>query len=149
MEKFEYRVIESLPDESVLQQVHQLYQLLFDRNDTQKIHQRLLDKSFVLVVLAYDQNSLIGFKIGYQLEQSIFYSWLGGVHQGYRRKGVAKELALLQENTIREKGYRTLRTKSKNQFKPMMIFNLKNGFDIIGTEKGSDGNTKIIFEKTL
>ena len=36
-----------------------------------------------------------------------------------------------------------------NQYKPMMILNLKRGFDIVDIYTNTKGQTKIIFEKEL
>ena len=52
-------------------------------------------------------------------------------------------------NYLKEKGYQRIRTKSMNRFKPMMILNLKNGFDIVQVYTNDSGQTKIVFEKDL
>jgi len=36
-----------------------------------------------------------------------------------------------------------------NTFKPMMILNLKNGFDIVNIYTNTKGQTKIVFEKNI
>lgn len=36
-----------------------------------------------------------------------------------------------------------------NAYKPMMISNLKNGFNIINVHTNAKGQTKIVFEKLL
>jgi len=36
-----------------------------------------------------------------------------------------------------------------NSFKPMMILNLKNGFDIVSVYTNVTNQTKIVFEKEL
>ena len=48
-----------------------------------------------------------------------------------------------------KKGYETIRTHTKNSFKSMLILNLKNGFDVIGTFTDEKGEPKIILEKKL
>jgi hypothetical protein len=68
---------------------------------------------------------------------------------GQRNLGIAKQLAQLQEEKVKAKGYQTLRTKSMNRFKPMVILNLKNGFDIKSVYTNDVGQTKIVFEKPL
>ena len=100
-------------------------------------------------MLCHQGGQLIGFKLGYLLDSHTFYSWMGGVKQEFRKQGVAKELALMQLEWAKAQGFSKIRTKSKNQFKPMMIFNLKQGFDIVGTELGYQDEVKIIFEKDI
>ena len=48
----------------------------------------------------------------------------------------------IQEKYAKAKGFTKLRTKSMNQFKPMMILNLKNGFDISKVYTNAKGQTK-------
>ena len=36
-----------------------------------------------------------------------------------------------------------------NQYKPMLILNIKNGFDIVQIYTNDSGQTKIVFEKEL
>jgi GNAT superfamily N-acetyltransferase len=99
------------------------------------------------IVLSGDQ--AIGFKAGYELKPEKYYSWLGGVHPEYRKKGIAGRLMELQHEWCQFNGYKTIQTKTKNKWKSMLILNLKHGFDIIGTYTDSLGETKIILEKNL
>jgi predicted GNAT superfamily acetyltransferase len=92
---------------------------------------------------------LVGFKIGYRYNETTFYSWVGGVLLSYRQKGIAKHLAKLQEENVTTKRYSKMRTKSMNRFKPMMILNLKNGFNIVQVYTNDIGQTKVVFEKEL
>ncbi len=55
----------------------------------------------------------------------------------------------MQEDYAKQNGYKILRTKSMNHFKPMMILNLKNGFDIVKFYTNDSNQTKIVFEKSL
>ena len=49
-----------------------------------------------------------------------------------------------------EKGYKIVSTKTDNSFKPMIILNLKCGFEIRGTlQSTGDDYIKIIMEKDL
>ncbi|MFD0863015.1 GNAT family N-acetyltransferase [Sungkyunkwania multivorans] len=149
MEKYDYQIHLDFPKDRCLAEILPLYSHIFDVSDDKRFIERLRDKSRLLSVLAYHKDQLIGFKIGYELDRTTFYSWVGGIEKNFRRKGIARKLAIIQHEAIKDLGYTRVRTKSKNEFKPMMIFNLKNGFDIIGTEIGRKGETKIIFEKML
>ncbi|MFA0070322.1 GNAT family N-acetyltransferase, partial [Vibrio breoganii] len=42
-----------------------------------------------LILVAEEAGVLLGFKIGYELDQQTFYSWFGGVLPLARNKGVA------------------------------------------------------------
>jgi GNAT superfamily N-acetyltransferase len=144
-----YKTIESIPDENIYQELAKLYATLFKGADLIFFKQRIEEQEKALYVLAYNDAILIGFKIGYPYNDNTFYSWVGGVHPDYRNQGIAKQLVKLQEDYAKNKGFTKLRTKSMNQFKPMMILNLKNGFDIKNIYTNTKGQTKIVFEKII
>ncbi len=101
------------------------------------------------VLIACENDRPVGFKSGY-LDDSCFYSWMGGRIPAYRQQGIAKELASTREQCIREKGVDKIRFKTLNRYSGMLIFALKNGFEIVGTEPFEKENTiKIKFKKQL
>ena len=83
-----------------------------------------------LILVAEVDGALAGFKAGYERDGS-FYSWMGAILPRYRRLHLAKNLATHQENWARAQGYPSITFKTRNQHKGMLIFALKNGFDII------------------
>ena len=100
-------------------------------------------------LIASVDNQFVGFKLGY-ISGDHFYSWLGGVIPDYRKKGIAKLLAAEQEKWVRKHDIEKIRFKTLNRFKGMLIFALKNGYQIKGTEPFEQENTiKIILEKQL
>ena len=125
-----YITIDGCPDENTYQDMVNIYSKIFEDADEVFFKQRVNEHTQLLSVLAYYENELIGFKIGYPYNKDIFYSWVGGVLPKYRNLGIASQLALLQEQWTKQNGFTTLRTKSMNRFKSMIIMNLKNGFDI-------------------
>jgi len=148
-DKFSFKIVEGIPSKDILTEVLTVYKLVFDDYKLDFFKDRIHKKESLLLVLCYHQNKLAGFKIGYRYNDTTFYSWVGGVLPKYRRNGIAKKLAQLQEEKVRERGYRKMRTKSMNRFRPMMILNLKNGFDIANIYTNDLGQTKIVFEKNL
>ncbi len=121
----------------------------FGEWDPQWFYSTFNSHSKYFLVIAYVEKSPVGFKIGYELDQSTFYSWLGGVHPDYRGLGVASDLMKTQHDWCRQNHYKKIQTKSQNRFRPMLILNLKSGFDIIGTHTSDEKGLKIILEKTL
>ncbi|UII20086.1 GNAT family N-acetyltransferase [Fulvivirga ligni] len=112
-------------------------------------HKRL-DGIKYLALKAEVDGTLAGFKLGYDMGDDIFYSWFGAVLPDYRKHGLAKSLATTQEKWASEEGFRFIRTKTRNRFKPMLIFALKNGFSIIEIEKKTDiEENRILLEKAL
>ena len=103
-----------------------------------------------LVLAAYDDEKIIGFKIGYQLTETIFYSWMGAVLSDYRRQDVAKQLAQYQENWARQNGYSKIQFKTRNKLRSMLLFAIKNDFNIINIEPKTDiEEYRIVMEKQL
>ena len=144
-----YQTIKGLPDSQIYHEILALYKVLFEDADPVFFKQRMEAHPKLYSVLAYDHKVLIGFKIGYPTDVKTFYSWVGGIHPEYRRQGIATNLAGLQEAHARTDGYTTLKTKSMNRFKFMMILNLKRGFNITQFYTNEKGQTKIVFEKQL
>lgn len=114
------------------------------------LENRLTESSLILI--AEIDSQIVGFKCGYPSDESPnhFYSWLGGVVAEHRAKGVA--LALLNEMETRclQSNFEWLTFKTLNQHKNMMIFALKNGFEIdrvVTSDK--DARNRIIFKKKL
>lgn len=147
--KFIFKIVEGIPSKELLEDTLVVYKSIFEDYKLDFFIDRIHQKEDLLISLCYYQNQLVGFKIGYRYSDTTFYSWVGGVLPEQRNNGIAKQLAQLQEERVREKSYKTLRTKSMNRFKPMMILNLKNGFDVKSVYTNSIGQTKIVFEKTL
>lgn len=101
------------------------------------------------LALAYRDGVLSGFKLGRRANPDTFYSWLGGVIPQMRGSGLAKAMMKHQHDWCRRQGYRKVQTKTQNHFKEMLIFNIKSGFQIIGTEVCPERGLKIGMEKTL
>lgn len=117
--------------------------------DNQTVHKRLNNKK-ALILVAYLEDTLVGFKIGYEQSTTQFYSWLGGVHLKYRRLGIAKKLLIQQEQWAAEQGYTHIHVKSMNRFPQMLTMLITNGYHIGGyVDKQSTMLSKIKFVKQL
>ncbi|TNE62588.1 MAG: N-acetyltransferase [Bacteroidetes bacterium] len=131
--------------------VFHLYQSVFGQPAgpalLQKWETRMPARGLALVAFADGQPA--GYKVGYAQEPAVFYSWLGGVLPDFRRQGIAQQLLDAQHHWCRQEGFATIRTKTLNQWKGMLLLNLQNGFDIVHTYKDSDGTLKIVLEKEL
>lgn len=96
-----------------------------------------------------DKNRLVGFKLGYRSTSTQFYSWLGGVHPDYRRRGVAQQLMDEQHSWCSANGYMAIETRTWATNTPMIILNLRAGFVIVGYETNLAGTAVVIQRKTL
>lgn len=144
-----YNIFEGDLSNNLFTELLHLYNQLFEDADLEFFKTRFTTQANICSVLAFKKTRLIGFKIGYPVENNTFYSWIGGVNSEFRNIGIGKQLATLQENYAIQKRFSVLKTKSMNRFKPMMILNLKNGFNITKVYTNTKGQTKIVFEKQL
>ena len=103
------------------------------------LSERLAGKTS-LILVAEEAGVLLGFKIGYELDENTFYSWFGGVSSLARNKGVAQAQLDVQELWVKQKGYQQLKVKSRNQFPAMLRLLLRNGYLIEKLEEKEDIN---------
>ncbi len=114
-----------------------------------KEYQRRLEGVPHLILVAFEGGQAMGFKVGYERE-GYFYSWMGGVHPDFRRKGVALALAEAQEEWARAHHYSSVTFKTRNRLKAMLCFALQRGFDIIQVDPYPElGESRIWLKKEL
>lgn len=143
--KFEYFILNSIPDVDVLNGILELHKDIFGTTDD--LINKMASKPQLLVITAIDGKKVIGYKIGYAIDKNKFYSWLGGVDPNYRKHGIASMLMEKQHQYLKENGYKVVQTKTMNKWRNMLILNIKNGFDVIDTYTDKKGLHKIILEK--
>lgn len=119
------------------------------RNTPDKVEARLHGKK-ALILAASEGGQLVGFKVGYELSKSIFYSWIGGVIPQMRKQSIADQLRIYQENWAYQQGYRFIQVKSMNRYPAMLQFLISRGYQVVGYEN-SDTLTedKVVFQKAL
>lgn len=122
----------------------------FEQATTLERLQSRLDGAVSLILVAKLEGALVGYKVGYQLTEETFYSWLGGVIPEQRKHGVATLLLNYQEKWVLNSGYKQIKVKSMNRFPGMLNLLISNGYEIVDIEEsvcGSEG--KIVFLKRL
>ncbi|MFA0012809.1 GNAT family N-acetyltransferase [Vibrio lentus] len=113
------------------------------------LSERLAGKTS-LILVSEEAGVLLGFKIGYELDENTFYSWFGGVSSLARNKGVAQAQLDVQELWAKQQGYQQLKVKSRNQFPAMLRLLLRNGYLIEKLEEKEDINAhRIHFLKQI
>jgi predicted GNAT superfamily acetyltransferase len=122
----------------------------FEQATTLELLHSRLDGAESLILVAKLEGTLVGYKVGYQLTEDTFYSWLGGVIPEHRKHGIATLLLNYQEKWVRNSGYKQIKVKSMNRFPGMLNLLISNGYEIVGVDEsvcGSEG--KIVFLKRL
>ncbi len=140
---------EHVPAE-VIADIEELHDRIFARPRRLGLAREMNTRPRQLLVLARASanGSVLGFKLGYEHRVHTYYSWLGGVDPDHRRRGIARRLMARQHDWCVAQGYATVRTKTRNEFRPMLILNLMCGFQIIGLLSRPDA-PRIVMEKTL
>lgn len=144
---FEFKNSESCTDLEIGILKDLIQQTLVNFDET-KFTDRLRAQK-ILLQIAYENQKPVGFKLGYALNQEIFYSWMEAVLPEYRGVGLGSVFMKSQHAWCLEKGFKKIQTKSENQFKQMIRLNLNFGFEIVGTESNKLNKVKILFEKSL
>ncbi|AUD00486.1 GNAT family N-acetyltransferase [Spirosoma pollinicola] len=146
-----YELIIGLPAEPILASLIDQLVIIFSNQSRADLLTELTyqqERTALQLVLAFSNGQVVGCKLGYERKPHHFYSWLGGVHPDFRGYGIASELMRRQHDWCRQQNYHTVRTQTYNQWRGMLILNLRVGFDIIGTLQGKHGLT-IVLEKNL
>lgn len=122
---------------------------IFPSFSIEKFEQKISQQKNVQLWSIFDGDQMVGFKLGYEQNTGAYYSWLGGVLPAYRGRGIAQQLMKAQHDWCKEFGYKKVVTKTKNEWRQMLLLNIQSGFQIIATEKNTDGELKIVLEKIL
>ncbi len=117
----------------------------FDGFHSKQAYLKRFRGKYSSIFVAEVEGKVAACKAGY-LGEGYFYSWIGGVLPAYRRHGIAKALAVAQEEDCRRKGIAKIRFKTYSKFDKMLKFALQNGFVILSKEKKTG---KILLEKKL
>lgn len=128
-----YTANESPFDPNFVGALHALTAETFGDIDEEDLAWRLSRMPDASVQAAYDGSTLIGFKFGYALTKSRYYSWLTGVEPQYRRQGIARQLLVAQHDWARRHKYTTIETSALRSDEVLLRLNLSFHFQIIGT----------------
>lgn len=146
---FEIKQFSTLPLE-IEEPLFSLCRKTFTDFDQEKFYNRLKSQKNISIFLFYYEDILAGFKIGYELDKTRYYSWLGAVDEKYRKLGIGLQLTQKQHAWGKSQNYTLIETKSENRYKEMIMLNLKVGFNIVGTETNDRNSTlKVLFQKKL
>ena len=98
-------------------------------HSSQDISDRLLSHP-ALLLIAKIEGEVAGFKLGYQLSDDVFYSWLGGITPDFRGLGLAKSMLEYQERWASQQGYARVEVKTRNCFPRMLKMLINSQYQI-------------------
>jgi GNAT superfamily N-acetyltransferase len=134
--------------EKEFQLIRPLMVQFFDQWEDEYFFSGLRSRTQHFLNLAYVDEKVVGAKLGYALDKSVFYSWMGGVLPEFRGMGIASDLLVHQHNWCKENGFAKIQTKTQNKYREMLLLNIFHGFEICGTQS-SDHGLLIILEKRI
>lgn len=136
-------------DESTAENIQSVFFQAFGTEANPDFLARVNEKRGILVILAYINDELVGFKLGYEKHRGTFFSWLGAVLPSHRRKGVARALLNHQHQQCVLNGYHEIQTEAQGTNAGMLILNLREGFSIFGTHLGHNNEITVQLRKLL
>lgn len=93
---------------------------------------KTFDRDDLLMLLARSTGTVVGFKLGYQLDDATFYSAKGGVRSSYRRNGIARALLYAMLEVVERRGYeRFVYDTFPNKHPGMTVLGLDEGFEVV------------------
>ena len=138
--------------EAPIEELHKLNKQIpefIDPYPLSEFQARLSGRRWIGLVAEVDKIA-VGFKLGYALNTTVFYSWLGGVLPDFRKQGVAKALVNAQEKRVRKLGFKTIKVKSRNKHTNMLHLLLAHDYEIIKTKQyPKNSENRITFFKVL
>ncbi|MBI4037959.1 GNAT family N-acetyltransferase [Candidatus Curtissbacteria bacterium] len=104
-----------------------------------------------LVIGGFVEEKLAGAIVGYcRYDDGSFYCWMAGVDPRFRGKGVFKAMMDYLEKWSIQKGYKSIKVKTRNNKREMLSYLLKYGYNFLEVEKKSKvGDFRILLEKII
>ena len=130
--QFETRLIRTELDTLSLGDLHELSSLVFGSVKLEYLQWRMANMPDLSLFQALSDKNLVGFKAGYAMTENRYYSWLGGVHPDFLRRGIASLLMQEQHDWLRRSAYDVVETHVRQDNSAMIALNLKHGFNITG-----------------
>ena len=130
--QFDTRLIRKELDSQSLGDLHGLSALIFGNVKLEYLQWRMANMPDLSLFQASTSGILVGFKAGYAVTENRYYSWLGGVHPDFLRRGIASLLMQEQHDWLKQSAYDVVETHVRQDNSAMIALNLKYGFDITG-----------------
>ena len=127
-----YQCAEPPIAESLIHAILDAAARVFAGIDAEDISWRLGRMPDLTVFSAWDAEAIRGFKLGYVVTSSRYYSWLGGVDPEYRGAGIATALMRQQHDWVFARGYTVIETEVLQENHAMQQLNERSGFRVAG-----------------
>lgn len=92
------------------------------------------ENRFTLRIFVYENNQIIGWCHGFQIENDTFYMTNSAINEPFRNKGIYSQLLKQVIEILREKGFQKITSRHKSNNNQVIIPKLKAGFVISSFE---------------
>ena len=134
-------------DSNSVEEVFELAKLLFPTLQQEDFEWRINNMPLLSGFIARIDQSVVGFKLGYAVTSTRYYSWLGGVHPEHQKVGIARQLMKNQHDWLRDKGFAVVETEQIQTNHRMARLNESAGFNASGIR--FDSKPRTIYRRTL
>lgn len=131
----------------VVEQLLNLSSVLFPTIDSSDFTWRIERMPELSGFVARDESEIVGFKLGYAVTSERYYSWLGGVHPAYQRRGLATQLMKRQHQWVQAEGFKVIETELIQTNHAMGKLNEASGFTTAGVR--FDTKPRLIYRRAL
>jgi GNAT superfamily N-acetyltransferase len=143
-------IVDQLAPEEVATIVQLYNQVVRPPLSHDDLTRRYQGRNNVVQMVARMGEAPVGFLIGFEEKPEVFNLWFLGVLTQHRRQGVASQLVEALESWAGENGYEHILCECFNQQRPMMLYLIQTGFDIVGLRYDTNhGENRILWQKSL
>lgn len=123
----------------------------FDAPNSKDYFQERYKGKEYLIIVAYINNRPVGYIVSYdKFNDGSLYCWMAGVDPQFRRRGVLKTLMQYQDKWAKQKGYKKIKIKTRNNHRAMLAYLVKYGFYFTTVEPYSDiQDNRVLLEKNI
>lgn len=138
-----------------ISQVIRVSKIIFNvTDDSDKYHTLALwedkyNKNGILLG-AYFNEKLVGYKFGYEENKETFHSWMGGVLEEFRGNKIATQLLRFQENILKDRRYKYITVNTvESKYPEMFKFLLKQGYVIESTIQQKEPDSSFVIKSNF
>lgn len=127
----------------------ELTESLLGEEFTLRLQRELSYRHNSTLIIAYQEDKFLGYKMGYENYTNTYYGWVTAVSPDCRKMGVWTAMTDRQHEWCRAHGYKKIQINTTNTWKDALARTVKYGYFIYGTYKNDKDEVRILMEKHL
>ena len=134
---------------SILVDVKKISESILTKFNQDELIDNLKNNLKPFLQVAYDEDLAVGFQAGFGIDEENFFTWSTGILPNYRSLGLGTSFMNQQYEWCKKNGFKRITKSLTNEFPEVLSFNLKSGFEIIGTRKIANEPLALLFERKI